>query len=96
MAGTDSPELAIARENLDKAIKAYVDVAYDLALERNAFDPADRPFVLGWVMEAEYVNAEMQRMEQTASAGGMPDNQPYAFSRGLHEVGADRYSRITR
>lgn len=96
MAGTDSPALSAARDNLDKAIKAYVDVAYDGAVEAAGFDPADRPFVLGWVMEAEYVNAEMQRMDQTASAGGVPDNQAYAFSRGLHNTGADRYSKITR
>lgn len=86
MAGADSPELAEARADVDKAIRHYADVR---AAELGHNDV----YVTAWAGYAEYVNGTMLADEQSATVAIIPDDQPAVTSRGLYEYGTDTFRR---
>lgn len=83
-------ELAEARDQLDKAVKNFVQV--QASLQGISTDPV----VIGWVGYAEYTSIELQNMDATGNAKLVPDAQSFALTRGLFECGLDGYRNIRR
>lgn len=96
MVSRDSTALAKARADVDKAIAEFVRVSYEEHANEMELSAGERPFLLGWAAEAEYVTTSMELNDQTGSCGLVKEDQPPGYSRGLFEIGTDRYSRINR
>ena len=83
----DSPALAIARANVDKAIREFTKVR-----AKEVADQED-PYVLAWGCFAEYTSVDYTDREVTGNIVIVPDDQIGSTSRGLFMFGADAFSR---
>ena len=87
MAGLDSPERSKAREELDRAVRNFVEV---YAREQGV---TDNPIVIGWAGIAEYTSVELTAEESTGTVTMVPDDQYAATTRGLLGFGVDAFTR---
>ena len=83
-------ELAEARDQLDKAVKNFVQV--QARLQGISTDPV----VIGWAGYAEYTSIELQNMDATGNVNMVPDAQSFSLTRGLLECGLDGYRKRSR
>jgi hypothetical protein len=86
------------RDELEARYRAAVEAAIYAKLQLQADDedddtigPDDSPFLLGWAVVYEFTTSNLDRGDQSAVSVIVPDTQSRATSRGVLELGVDRF-----
>lgn len=79
-----------SREDIKNDIAKLVQEYAELT-NRERLEAEEPVYVVGWIVSAEYETTSLMQESSTATLNIYPETQPRSMSRGLYEMGADKY-----